>query len=157
VRLKTSSLPLIAAILLPLTGCETTSTSTHVSPSVAAAIAAEPQGDYYIGRRYYKRDYRMWGWVRRPGQPWKSAQLIMLNENTKLAPDREAGTIGADNNYEYRLNGRFTGGKVYEPASNSFYPEFVLSGSQVLSTTPPNIFGDRRAIDPKVRLLTPPL
>ncbi len=156
-RLKKSFLLLIAAALLPLAGCETTGTSTHVSPSVAAAIAAEPPGNYYIGRRYYKKDYKMWGWVRRPGQQWKTAQLVMLNENTKLAPDREAGTIGADNNYEYRLNGRFTGGKIYEPASNRFYPEFVLSGSEVISTAPPNIFGDRRAMDPKVRLLTPPL
>lgn len=149
---------LLAALLLPLTGCETTnSTTAHVSPSVAATIAREPQGNYYIGRRYYKRDYKMWGWVRRPGEPWKNSQLVMMNENTKIVPDREAASIGSDNNYEYRLEGRFTGGKIYEPASNSFYPEFVFTGAQVVSTTPPNIFGDRRALDPKVRLLTPPL
>ncbi|MFM8656764.1 MAG: hypothetical protein ACKOD5_06495, partial [Chthoniobacterales bacterium] len=82
--------------------------------------------------------------------------LIMMNENTKLAPDREGGTLGTDNNYEYRLEGRFTGGQVYEPASNRFYPEFVLTGYQVISTAPPNIFKDRRALDPKVRLITPP-
>ena len=140
---------------MPLTGCGTT--TGGVSPSVAAAVAQEAPGNYYIGRRYYKKDYKMWGWVRKPGQPWKSSQLIMMNENTKLAPDRDAGTLGIDNNHEYRLEGRFTGGQVYEPASNRFYPEFVLTGYQVISTAPPNIFKDRRALDPKIRLLTPPL
>lgn len=146
----------LAAALLPLTGCETT-TMGSVSPSVAAAIAQEAPGNYYIGRRYYKKDYKMWGWVRKPGQPWKSSQLVMLNEDTKLAPDRQGGTLGVDNNYEYRLEGRFTGGQVYEPASNRFYPEFVLTGYSVISTAAPNIFKDRRALDPKVRLLMPPI
>ena len=147
---------LLAAAFLPLTGCETT-TVTRVDPAVAAAIANEAPGNYFIGRRYYKKDYKMWGWVRRPGQPWKTAQLVMMNENTKLAPDRAGGTLGVDNNHEYRLEGYFTGGQVYEPASNRFYPEFVLTGYSVISTSPPNIFRDRRALDPKMRLLTPPL
>ena len=140
-----------------LAGCETTGTLTRVDPGVAAAIAAEAPGDYFIGRRYYKKEYKMWGWVRRPGQPWKTAQLVMLNENTKLAPDRAAGTLGIDNNTEYRLQGFFTGGKVYEPASNGFYPEFILTGYEVRSSTPPNIYRDRRQLDPKIRILTPPL
>ncbi len=139
-----------------LAGCETTSVS-RVDANVAAAIAAEPPGNYYVGRRYYKKDYKMWGWVRRPGQPWKTAQLVMLNENTKLAPDRAAGTLGLDNNHEYRLQGYFTGGQVYEPASNRFYPEFVLTGQELVSMAPPFIYQDRRALDPAVRLLTPPL
>ena len=80
----------------------------------------------------------------------------LMNENTKLAPDRAANTLGVDNNTEYRLQGRFTGGKVYEPASNRFYPEFVLTGYSVISTAPPMIFTDQRSLDPAVRLLTPP-
>jgi hypothetical protein len=146
---------LAATAILAIVGCETT-TSNRVSPSVAAAIRAEAPGDYYIGRRYYKRDYKMWGWVRRPGQQWKESQLVMMNENTKLAPDREKGDLGIDNNSEYRLQGRFTGGQVYEPASNRFYPEFALTGYEILSTAPPFIYSDRRALDPKVRLLIPP-
>lgn len=142
--------------LLLAAGCETTSTG-RVSPSVAAAITAEAPGNYFIGRRYYKKDYKMWGWVRRPGQQWKDAKLVMVNENTKLAPDRAAGTLGIDNNHEYRLQGYFTGGQVYEPASNRFYPEFVLTGSELRSVSPPLIFSDRRALDPAVRLLTPPM
>jgi hypothetical protein len=150
-------LALLALCVAFLAGCETTGTLTRVDPGVAAAIAAEAPGDYFIGRRYYKKDYKMWGWVRKPGQPWKSAQLVMLNENTKLAPDRAAGTLGIDNNTEYRLQGFFTGGKVYEPASNGFYPEFVLTGYEVRSSTPPMIYRERRQLDPKVRILTPPL
>ena len=155
-RFSLKILPLVALLFSP--GCETTGTSTaRPDPRAAAIIAAETPGNYYVGRRYYKKDYKMWGWVRKPGQPWKSSRLVMMNEDTKLAPDRAGGTLGVDNNYEYRLEGNFTGGQVYEPASNTFYPEFILTGYQVISTAPPNIFKDRRALDPKVRLLSPPL
>ena len=103
-------------------------------------IAAEPSGDYYIGRRYYKPDYKFWGYVRKPGQPWSTAELVMLNEKEKLAPDRERLEFGSDNNYEYKLHGYFSGDKVYEPASNGIYPEFVLKGYELISTTPTPIF-----------------
>ena len=103
-------------------------------------IAAETPGDYYIGRRYYKPDYKFWGYIRKPGQPWSSAELVMLNEKEKLAPDRERLEFGSDNNYEYKLYGNFSGDKVYEPASNGIYPEFVLKGYELISTNPPAIF-----------------
>ena len=103
-------------------------------------IAAEPAGDYFIGRRYFKVDYKFWGYIRRPGQPWSTAELVMLNEKQKLAPDRERLDFGSDNNYEYKLYGYFSGDKVYEPASNGVYPEFVLKGYQLISTNPPAIF-----------------
>src|SRR6266704_6393145 len=103
-------------------------------------IATEPPGDYYIGRRYYKPDFKFWGYVRSPGQPWSTAQLVMLNEKQKLAPDRERVDIGSDNNYEYKLYGYFSGDKVYEPASNGIYPEFVLKGYELISTNSSPIF-----------------
>jgi len=40
---------------------------------MAQNIAGEPAGDYFIGRRYYKSDYKFWGYIRRPGQPWSTA------------------------------------------------------------------------------------
>ena len=107
---------------------------------MAQGIAAEPPGDYYIGRRYYKPDFKFWGYLRRPGQPWSTAQLVMLNEKQKLAPDRERLAFGSDNNYEYKVYGYFTGDKVYEPASNGIYPEFVLTGYALLSSNPSPIF-----------------
>jgi hypothetical protein len=106
----------------------------------AASIAAEPPGDYYIGRRYYKPDFKFWGYIRRPGQPWSTAQLVMMNEKQKLAPDRERVNFGFDNNYEYKLYGSFSGEKVYEPASNGIYPEFVLKSYELVSTHPTPIF-----------------
>src|SRR6058998_406511 len=107
---------------------------------MAQRIAAEPAGDYFIGRRYYKPDYKFWGYVRRPGQPWSTAEMVMLNEKQKLAPDRERLEFGSDNNYEYKLYGYFSSDKVYEPASNGIYPEFVLQGYELISTNPPPIF-----------------
>jgi hypothetical protein len=108
--------------------------------AVTKSVADEPAGDYFIGRRYYKPDFKFWGYVRRPGQPWATAQLVMLNEKAKLAPDRAALHFGMDNNYEYKLVGYFSGDRVYEPASNGVYPEFVLKDYKLLSTTPPPIF-----------------
>jgi hypothetical protein len=146
----------IALGALFLAGCESIDTEAAARAAMREAIRKEPPGNYFIGRRMYKVDYRIWGWVREPGRPWKSARLVMLNEQRVLAPDRAAGKLGTDNNYEYRLTGYFSGDTVYEPASNGFYPEFILLGAQVRSTKPPNIYLHRRQNDPKIRLLDPP-
>jgi hypothetical protein len=142
---------------LVIIGCETVDSGAESRAAMNAAIRAEQPGDYYIGRRMYKSDYKVWGWVREPGKPWKTARLVMLNEQQKLAPDREQNRLGSDNNYEYRLTGRFSGQNVYEPASDGIYPEFVLSGYEVRSTSPANIYQQKRQIQPGVRLLQPPL
>jgi len=119
-------------------------------------IKTEEAGNYYIGRRYYKEDYKFWGWIRQPGQPWKTAKLVMLNEQGKLAPDREQGHSGSDNGYEYKLYGDFSGQTVYEPASNGFYPEFVLKGYELRSASPPNIYPSAGALDPARRVIVHP-
>jgi hypothetical protein len=129
----------IAALFL--TSCQTVPMGIQQARiEMAQRIAVETPGDYYIGRRYYKPDYKFWGYVRRPGQPWTTAQLVMLNEKQKLAPDRERLEFGSDNNYEYKLYGDFSGDKVYEPASNSVYPEFVLKAYELISQNPAPIF-----------------
>ena len=139
VHLLLASNLLIGALFL--TGCETVPQGIQQARiEMAQRIAGETPGDYYIGRRYYKPDYKFWGYVRRPGQPWTTAQLVMLNEKQKLAPDRERLEFGSDNNYEYKLYGEFSGDKVYEPASNSVYPEFILKGYELISQTPGPIF-----------------
>src|SRR5437016_2990679 len=125
-------------------GCQTVPQGIQQAKiEMAQRIAAEPAGDYFIGRRYYKPDFKFWGYVRRPGQPWSESQLVMLNEKQKLAPDRESLDFGGDNNYEYKLYGYFSGDKVYEPASNTIYPEFVLKSYEVISTNPPPIFSSQ--------------
>jgi hypothetical protein len=124
-----------------LAGCETVPQGIQQAKiQMAQRIAAEPAGDYFIGRRYFKPDFKFWGYVRRPGQPWSTSVLVMLNEKQKLAPDRAELKFGADNNYEYKLYGSFSGDKVYEPASNTVYPEFVLQNYELISINPPPIF-----------------
>src|SRR5216110_755849 len=130
---------LLGAIFLG--SCQTMPQGIHQARiEMAQHIAAEPAGDYFIGRRYYKPDFKFWGYIRRPGQPWSTAQLVMLNEKEKLAPDRERLEFGSDNNYEYKFYGSFSGQTVYEPASNGFYPEFVLKRYELISTNPAPIF-----------------
>ena len=132
---------LLSVMVVILAGCQTEPTVSETARAqMAARIAAEPPGDYYIGRRYFKPDFKFWGYIRKPNQPWNAAQLVMLNEKQKLAPDRAALKFGSDNNYEYKLTGSFSGDKVYEPASNRLYPEFVVKSFDLISTNPPPIF-----------------
>jgi hypothetical protein len=146
----------LALNVIVLAGCETTDPGAASRAAMNEAIRKEPPGNYFIGRRMYKRDYKMWGWVREPGKPWNKAKLVMLNEQRVLAPDRAQNKIGSDNNYEYRLSGYFSGETVYEPASNGFYPEFVFLGAQVRSTNPPNIYQSQRQKIATVRIIQPP-
>ena len=132
---------LSGALILFLAACDTIPQGIQQARvNMANQIAAEPAGDYFIGRRYFKPDFKFWGYVRRPGQPWSTSVLVMLNEKQKLAPDREQLHFGIDNNYEYKLYGYFSGDRVYEPASNTIYPEFVLKNYELISTNPPPIF-----------------
>ena len=129
--------------LFLLTGCGSTMPQgiQQSRADAAARIQSEPPGDYFIGRRYFKGSvFKFWGYVRKPGQPWSTAQLVVFNEKEKLAPDRERLSFGSDNNYEYRLYGNFSGQTVYEPASNGFYQEFILKKYELISTNPPPIF-----------------
>ncbi len=132
----------LAILLVVLAGCATVPNDGLEKTRLALEqkIQAEPPGDYFVGRRYFKPEFHFWGYVRRPGQPWSTAQLVVLNENQQLAPDREQLRIGNDNNFEYKLRGHFSGDKVYELVSNRFLPEFILQGYEVLSTQPGPIF-----------------
>lgn len=152
------SLVFTLVALLLLAGCANDLTEADRAARTAMndAIKNEPPGDYYIGRRYYKVDYKFWGYVRQPGQPWSTAKLVMMNEQTKLAPDRQLGTLGSDHGYEYKLFGHYSGQTVYEPASNSFYPEFVLTGYQLLTATPAPIITSPGSNDPVRRIIDAP-
>ena len=61
-------------------------------------------------------------------------------KSRNLPRTANASNFGSDNNYEYKLYGYFSGDKVYEPASKSIYPEFVLKGYELISTNPTPIF-----------------
>ena len=155
--IRSACLAMLTAAAIFQNSCQTVDTEAPARAAMNAAIRAEATGDHFIGRRMYKSDYKMWGWVREPGRPWKTAQLVMLNEQTKLAPDREAGKLGSDNNYEYRLSGRFSGDTVYEPASDRFYPEFLLTGYELINTKPTGIYVTNRQEDPDIRIIMAPV
>ena len=127
----------------------------------AAQIASEPTGDFYYGRRYYVEKTRFWGYLRKPRQNARSAQLVVFNESRKRNPDRlpEAGPpgkrYGFDHNYEYRIRGYFTGKKVYEVNSNQILPEFMLTGYEVVNTRPGWLFSPKDHYNPKSLTLRP--
>jgi len=154
--MKTRLLAFVALTFF-LSACATVEPrETHSARlAMAEAIRNEPPGDYYIGRRYYKQDYKFWGYVRRPGQPWSTAKLVLMNEQEKYAPDREIGKLGSDNNTEYKLYGEL-GETRYEPASNGFYPEFILKSYEVRSVSPGNIYRTPGATDPARRVIAQP-
>jgi hypothetical protein len=154
-------LALLLAALLGLSSCTTTSSTSAVgsragqlSPTVLnnpavkarnAQIALEAPGDYYIGRRWWTEGTRFWGYLRRPGQPWSEAQLVIMNEYVMRQPDRipEVGAAqshGYDQNYEYRIWGTFTGKKIYDPNSNFEIPEFQLTKYEVINQNPGFLF-----------------
>ena len=149
---------LALAAFLPMTGCVTPEMKHKKAARqvMEDEIRREEPGNYYVGRRYYKVDYKFWGFVRKPGQQWNTAKLVMLNEQGKLAPDRELGKLGSDNNSEYKLYGDFSGQTVYEPASNGFYPEFTLKAYELRSVAPASIYKESGATDPARRIIATP-
>ena len=139
-------LPLILLAMLGLTACENPNRQEQINQR-NAAIAAETPGDYFIGRRFFIDRTHFWGYVRKPGQPWQSSKLVVLNEKLAKAPDRllEVPTDGSpafgyDHNCEYRLWGYYSGRKVYDPNSDLFLPEFVLQRFQLISDHPGWLF-----------------
>lgn len=111
-----------------------------------AAIASEPTGDFYYGRRYFVEKTRFWGYLRKPREPWTQAKLVIMKEDKKFTPDRlpENGPPGQcyafDNNYEYRIHGYYTGKEAYEVNSNQFLPIFMLTGYELINTKPGWLF-----------------
>ncbi|MEM0969093.1 MAG: hypothetical protein AAF191_11865 [Verrucomicrobiota bacterium] len=127
-----------------------------------ARIAAEPSADYYIGRRFWIEGTRFWGFVRKPGQQWDQARLVVMNENVKKAPDRlpeqnpSGPSHGYDHNYEYKLKGRFSGEEIYDPNSNKILPEFMLTGYELISSKPGFLFHPNEVFA-KNRIPKPPV
>lgn len=132
------------------------------SPEVRKAqIANEARGDFYYGRRYFVRKTRFWGYLREPGQSAKKAKLVIMNEARKRNPDRlpEYGRgkrYGFDHNYQYRIEGNYTGRTLYDPNSNQFLPEFLLTDYELVSKNPGWLFSPSDQYDPNQVTLLPP-
>lgn len=80
---RTTRLLAATLVLLFLNACQTVDPYAPARAAMNAAILTEKTGDYFIGRRMFKADYKMWGWVREPGKPWPTARLVMMNEQKK--------------------------------------------------------------------------
>ncbi len=144
---------LTTAVLLglSLTSCETF--DPKIKQVRDAQIRAEPNGDFYVGRRFYTWRTRYWGYLRRPGQLWDTAKLTIINERNAQQPDRlpeapDSGPAhGFDHNHEYRLYGSYSGRTIYDPNADLMLPEFVLTKWERLSATPGFLFDPREKYD----------
>ncbi len=111
-----------------------------------AEIAAEPRGDYFIGRRYYIPITRFWGYLREPGQSWREAKLVMMDESRVHTPDRgmeppaKDAIYGTDQNVEYIIRGQYTGTKAYDPSTNQVLPVFRAVSYEVRNREPGFLF-----------------
>ncbi len=120
-----------------------------------AAIASEPTGNFYYGRRYYVEKTRFWGYLREPRQSADKAKLVIFKETRKNNPDRlsEDGPPGArygfDTNYEYRIYGNYTGEKAYDPNSNQILPVFVLTDYELVNRQPGWFFSPKDHYHPQ--------
>ncbi len=142
----TKKLFLLLAACLTLTQCNTLKSDCEAIRDREQQIAAEPRGDYYIGRRYYVPLTRFWGYLRRPGQSWRESKLVMMDESVVHTPDRgyeppvKGATVGRDANVEYTLLGSFTGEKAYDPSTDQILPVFRATSYTVRNDDPGFLF-----------------
>lgn len=154
-------LPLLGAALLPaLTQCNTLEKDIAGINARNAEIAREPRGNYFVGRRYHVPATRFWGYLRQPGQTWRTAQLVIMDESACRTPDRLPEYTGNpryayDNNYEYRVYGKYTGKYSYEPNSNLRLPIFKPTRFEVANTTPGWLFKPSEKYDTGAVTLRP--
>ncbi|MBX7209776.1 MAG: hypothetical protein K1X78_15770 [Verrucomicrobiaceae bacterium] len=137
---------LLPLSLLVLSSCESPDIAAKLEAR-RASIAAEPPGDYYIGRRFHIDRTHFWGYVRRPREGWENAKLVVMNEKLKPTPDRmpeapmDGGpAFGHDHNHEYRLKGYYSGRRIYDPNSDLKIVEFVLQDWQLINSNPGWLF-----------------
>lgn len=128
---------LSTAACLTLVQCNTLKSDCEALAEREAQIAREEAGDYYIGRRYYIPYTRFWGYLRKPGQSWRTAKLVIMDEHLCRQPDRglepplENPIFGSDQNVEYIIHGHYTGTQAYEPNTDQSLPVFRLTGYEV--------------------------
>ena len=137
---------LIFAACMLLTQCNTLKSDCEAIQEREQAIAAEPRGDYYIGRRYYVPLTRFWGYLRKPGQSWRESKLVIMDESVVRTPDRgyeppvKGATFGRDANVEYTLLGAYTGEKAYDPSTDQILPVFKATSYTVRNEDPGFLF-----------------
>ena len=83
-----------------------------------------------------------------------TVELIMEFEKEELGDDptklEKVKRFGYDHNYEYKVNGKFSGRKVYDPNSNLLLREFILSDYRLINPDPGWLFSPSEVYDYKV-------
>ncbi len=159
--MTTKKILLLVAGCMVLTQCNTLKSDCEAVNAREQEIAAEPRGNYYIGRRYYIPLTRFWGYLREPGQSWRQAKLVIMDESIVRTPDRgyeppvAGATFGQDANIEYTLQGSYTGSKAYDPSTNQLLPVFKASSYTVRNKKPGFLFKPSEKYDKEYVTLTP--
>ena len=118
----------------------------YLSGLLAAIILTSCQSTTFTGRRWYvhspEASCRFWGYLKKPGQSWHQAQLVVMDENSGVSPPDRAAVApgppfyGDDHNCEYAIEGRYTGKKAYDPNSDLELPTFAASSFRVINRNP---------------------
>ena len=156
-KLLTLKLAALCSLAWLQVGCESSSPEMEARN---ALIAAEPMGNYYIGRRYHVPYTRFWGYLRKPRQSWDDARLVVMDESSFKTPDRlkegHAGmSHGYDNNFEYRVYGSYLRDVAYDPNSDLVLPVFQPTGMEVLNRDPGFLFKPNERYSTKYVSLVP--
>lgn len=155
--------PTLLVLLMPLLFCRCNQLQRDCEAIAKREmqIAAEPRGDYYIGRRYYVPYTRFWGYLRRPGESWRTAKLVMMDEHIARTPDRgieppqKGAVYGTDKNVEYIVHGRFTGKEAYDSATDKAFPVFQATSYEVRDRKPGFLFKPSEKYDDEYVTLIP--
>ena len=133
-------------VCLLLCQCDSLRSDCAAVAAREAESARETPGDYYIGRRYYVPLTRFWGYLRRPGESWSTAKLVIMDETDVRTPDRgyeppvAGATFGKDANVEYFVYGRYTGEQAYDPSTDQALPVFRSQRFSVRNRKPGFLF-----------------
>lgn len=135
-----------ALVCLALCQCNTLQSDCEALRIREAEIAQEARGDYYVGRRYMIPYTRFWGYLRKPGESWRTAKLVMMDESRCRTPDRgmeppvEGAVYGTDQNAEYIIKGSYTGTNAYDPSTDQVLPMFRPTAFELRNAKPGFLF-----------------
>ncbi len=120
--------------------------STPIAPAAPKLVNLAPpanrfgDGINYLGHRFYEEKGGGWGWIKKEGDSWSSAKWVTLKEDPirgLLMPSRKMGSRSADQDYEYRMTGRFSEKTAYDPHLDEYLPIFIIESYQSLGPVKP--------------------
>jgi len=114
-------------------------------PRLAAPMVGYQEGDtkgatfWIVHRMTDDRGGHGWGWIRKSGDDWSSAQWFALQETPGLAvaPQRKLVAFDADLDWEFKFWGEFASNRAYDPSQDEELPLFILKGYEVIGPAGP--------------------